>query len=218
MYTLTELGKVLHEEHFRILVPICGLENRIAGGRASEPLDPCNEDDRNLLDDLVSSLEQVIQHNVFEETVLFPLLCDQGEEELAELLVQEHVAIGPLARRLSGLAAELLALGTSPARWNAFRDVAQDLVSEMLLHLQKEELSVVQRLDAFLDTETDHRLARELAAARAAATTSRQLRATRAERRHRCCGSGWTYTPGSSERARTRCGGWNSPWSSQPVV
>ena len=167
MYTLTELGEVLHEEHFRILVPICGLENRIAGGRASEPLDPRNEDDRNLLDDLVSSLEQVIQHNVFEETVLFPLLCDQGEKELAELLVQEHVVIGPLARRLSGLAAELLALGTSPARWNAFRDVAQDLVSEMLLHLQKEELSVVQRLDAFLDTETDHRLARELAAARA---------------------------------------------------
>ena len=37
MYTLTELGEVLHEEHFRILVPICGLENRITGRRASEP-------------------------------------------------------------------------------------------------------------------------------------------------------------------------------------
>jgi hemerythrin-like domain-containing protein len=162
MYTLTELGEVLHEEHFRILVPICGLENRITGRRASEPLDLRNEDDRNLLEDLVSSLEQVIQHNVFEETVLFPLLCDHGEGELAELLVQEHVVIGPLARRLSGLAAELLAHGTSPAGWAEFRDVAQDLVSEMLLHLQKEELSVVQRLDAFLDTETDHRLAHKL--------------------------------------------------------
>jgi hemerythrin-like domain-containing protein len=168
MYTLTELGEVLHEEHFRILVPICGLENRITGRRASEPLDLRNEDDRNLLEDLVSSLEQVIQYNVFEETVLFPLLCDHGEGELAELLVQEHVAIGPLARRLSGLAAELLAKGANPARWNEFRDVAQDLVSEMLLHLQKEELSVVQRLDAFLDTETDHRLAHKLATTRLA--------------------------------------------------
>ena len=163
MYTLTELGEVLHEEHFRILVPICGLENRITGRRASEPLDPRNEEDRNLLDDLVSSLEQVIQHNVFEETTLFPLLCDHGEDELAELLVQEHVVIGPLARRLSGLAAELSAHGTSPARWAEFRDVARDLVSLTPLHLQKEELSVVQRLDAFLDTETDHRLAHELA-------------------------------------------------------
>ena len=168
MYTLTELGEVLHEEHFRILVPICGLENRITGRRASEPLDPRNEDDRKLLEGLVFSLEQVIQHNVFEESVLFPLLCDHGETELAELLVQEHVTIGPLARRLSGLAAELLAHGTSAARSTAFRGVAQDLVSEMLPHLQKEELSVVQRLDAILDTETDHRLAHELAAARAA--------------------------------------------------
>jgi hypothetical protein len=48
----------------------------------------------------------------------------------------------------------------------------------MLLHLQKEELSVVQRLDAFLDTETDHRLAHELAAARSA-ITSRQPQPTR---------------------------------------
>lgn len=182
MYTLTELGEVLHEEHFRILVPICGLENRITGRRASEPLDPRNEDDRNLLEDLVSSLEHVIQHNVFEETVLFPLLCDHGEVELAELLVQEHVTIGPLARRLSGLASELLmARGPSRARWAEFRDVAQELVSEMLLHLQKEELSVVQRLDTFLDAETDHRLASKLATARLA-SASCQPQPMRAER------------------------------------
>jgi hypothetical protein len=34
MSKLTELGEVLDEEHFRILVPICGLENRITGRRA----------------------------------------------------------------------------------------------------------------------------------------------------------------------------------------
>jgi hemerythrin-like domain-containing protein len=168
MYALTELGEVLHEEHFRILVPICGLENRIAGRRASEPIDLRNEDDRDLLEDLVSSLREVIRHNVFEETVLFPLLCEHGEGELAELLLQEHVAIGPLARRLSELAAEFSAHRTRPGLWAEFREVARDLVSEMLPHLQKEELSVVQRLDAFVDTETDHRLARKLATARAA--------------------------------------------------
>jgi hypothetical protein len=149
-------------------VPICGLENRITGRRAREPLDPRNDDDRNLLEDLVSSLEQVIRHNVFEETVLFPLPCDHGEGELAGLLTQEHVAIGPLARRPCGLAAELLAHGANPARWDEFRDVARDLVAEMLLHLQKEELSIVQRLDALLDVETDHRLAHKVATARSA--------------------------------------------------
>jgi hypothetical protein len=88
--------------------------------------------------------------------------------------MQEHVAIGPLARRLGSLAAELLVFGTSPVRWDEFRDVAQDLVSEMLLHLQKEELSVVQRLDTLLDIETDHRLAHKLATAHWRAATSGQ--------------------------------------------
>jgi hypothetical protein len=114
----------------------------------------------------MSSLNEVIEHNIFEETVLFPLLSEHGEGELAELLVQEHVAIGPLARRLSELAAEFWARGTRPGLWAEFCDIARDLVAEMLPHLQKEELSVVQRLGAFLDPETDHRLARKLATAR----------------------------------------------------
>jgi iron-sulfur cluster repair protein YtfE (RIC family) len=179
MYALTELGEVLHQEHFHILVPICGLENRIAGRRASEPIDLRNEDDRDLLEELASSLREVIRHNVFEETVLFPLLRDHGEGELAELLLQEHVAIGPLARRLSELAAELSAHGTRPGLWAEFREVARDLVSEMLPHLQKEELSIVQRLDAFLDAETDHRLARKLATARSASDQQPQASAYR---------------------------------------
>ena len=44
-----------------------------------------------------------------------------------------------------------------------FQSAATDLVAEMMAHLQKEELTVVQRLRAFsrydTDTPTDHRLA-----------------------------------------------------------
>ena len=37
---LTELGEVLHEEHFRILLLICGLENRVIGAEGRRPMDP----------------------------------------------------------------------------------------------------------------------------------------------------------------------------------
>ena len=37
MAFLTELGEVLHEEHFRILSLICGLENRVIGAEGGRP-------------------------------------------------------------------------------------------------------------------------------------------------------------------------------------
>jgi hemerythrin-like domain-containing protein len=159
MSELTELGQILHEQHFRILVLVSGLENRIRGDGAARPIDVHNENDRALLEELAASLAGAIEHNAFEEKVLFPLLCRHGEGELAELLTQEHVTIGPIVRRVQMLASELLMNGSDPALWPEFRQAAQELVGEMLTHLQKEEMSVVQRLGFFLDAETDHALA-----------------------------------------------------------
>jgi hemerythrin-like domain-containing protein len=166
MSDLTELGKVLHEEHFRILVLICGLENRVTGASAARPVDPTDDEDRTLLEELVSSLGQVIEHNVFEEKMLFPLLSSRGEDDLASLLAQEHVVIGPMATRVRGLAAEILRCGAGGERSAEFGVAAAELVSEMLMHLQKEEMAVVQRLSTFLDAETDVRLARAMTAER----------------------------------------------------
>lgn len=159
MSELTELGKVLHEQHFRILVLVSGLENRIRGDGAVRPLDVNDENDLGLLNELASSLSAAIEHNAFEEKVLFPLLCRRGEGELADLLAQEHLTIGPVVRQMQILAAELLQHGCDRSRWQEFRQTAETLVTEMLSHLQKEELMVVQRLDVFLDARTDHKLA-----------------------------------------------------------
>ena len=156
---LTELGEVLHEEHFRILSLICGLENRVIGADGRRPIDPRNAEEREHLQELIVSLDQVIDHNAFEEAVLFPPIGARGGGDLASLLTQEHVTIGPLAKRLRAIAAEILQHGISAARWTEFRLAATDLVSEMMPHLQKEELTVVQRLASFLDADVDHRLA-----------------------------------------------------------
>src|SRR5512133_989057 len=75
---LTELGEVLHEEHFRILSLICGLENRVISAEGRRPIDPRDEDEKEHLQELIVSLDQIIDHNAFEEAVLFPLICARG--------------------------------------------------------------------------------------------------------------------------------------------
>ncbi|MCU0838965.1 MAG: hemerythrin domain-containing protein [Rhodospirillales bacterium] len=156
---LTELGQVLHEEHFRILSLICGLENRVAGDEGRRPIDPRNADERANLRALTIALDQIIDHNNFEEAILFPLICEHGGGDLTSLLIQEHDTIGPLARHVREIATTILDHGIDAQRWDEFQIAANDLASEMMSHLQKEEMAVVQRLRSFLDTATDHRLA-----------------------------------------------------------
>jgi hemerythrin-like domain-containing protein len=159
MTDLSELGKILHEEHFRIIMLLCDLEHRITGEAALRPIDPQCEADRGHLRELLFSLDQIVDHNTFEEIELFPIICAHGEEELAALLVDEHDAIGPLAKHLRAIALQILEVGISAQRWHDFRAVASELVSGMMFHLQKEEMTVVQKLARFLDAPADHRLA-----------------------------------------------------------
>ena len=156
---LSELGQVLHEEHFRILSLICGLEYRVGGAEGRRPIDPRDADEKVHLQELIVALDQIIDHNRFEEAVLYPLLCARGGAELASLLTQEHDSIGPRARRVREIAGRILAHGIDAERWAEFKDAANELADEMMAHLQKEEMAVVQQLRAFLDADTDHRLA-----------------------------------------------------------
>src|SRR5512147_523264 len=164
MSELTELGRILHEEHFRMLVSICGLENRVDGPAAADPLDPRRGDDRQQLEDLVCGLDDVLGHHAFEEAVIFPLIRSGGEGELAGILAREHGAIEPMAARLRAITADILANGIDERSWATFREAARELIGEVMRHLQKEELNIIQRMDVFLDRETDHRLAIEHAA------------------------------------------------------
>jgi hypothetical protein len=159
MMGLSELGKILHEEHFRIIMVLCDLEHRITGEAALRRLDPKCEVDRNWLRDLLFCLDQIVDHNAFEEAELFPMICAHGEGELAALLIDEHEAIGPRAKRLHAIALEIIETGINAQRWDDFKTVGFELISEMMFHLQKEEMTVVQRLAVFLDARADHQLA-----------------------------------------------------------
>ena len=175
---LSELGRVLHEQHFRILVSICGLENRVTGPEAERPFDATNPEDRAQLQRLVSEIDEIIDHNAFEEVILFPLLADDSNE-MAIHLTHEHVEIGPKALDLRTLAAGFLASGCDPDAWQAFKERAIELVRLMMRHLQQEEASLVQHLGGMLDPETDLRLARERSAGRSGASVAAAERCDR---------------------------------------
>ena len=123
MSALTELGQVLHEEHFRILVSICGLENRVVGARAAHPLDPDQTEDRQQLEDLIYALDDLLGHHAFEELVLFPLIRGSGESQMTRILAHEHCAIEPMAARLRRIAVGILHHGIY-GQWTAFREAA----------------------------------------------------------------------------------------------
>lgn len=159
MAGLTALGQVLHEEHFRILIWMCDLHNRVTGDAGSRLPDVDNLEDRDELYDLVECLDQVMAHHAFEEDVVFPLLQAEGDLDLANLLVDDHVAIEPAVHVLKALSMDILQHGPEHGRWDEFRKVAETLFYEMIAHLEKEEVTVVQRLESLLDAETDHRLA-----------------------------------------------------------
>lgn len=161
MAFLSELGEVIHEEHFRMLVMVCELENRVkCAATASAPLDPANSEDRALLVKVIAGLDELIGHNAFEEAVLFPAIGECDDAAFMGLIAEEHFVIEPLAMRLREIAAETLAEGTSFARWSAFRDAAIELAANLILHLETEEVTIVQRLRTLIDPQTDHELAR----------------------------------------------------------
>ncbi|MBK8176289.1 MAG: hemerythrin domain-containing protein [Rhodospirillales bacterium] len=161
MASLTELGAILHEEHFHIVVWICDLQNRTTGTAALQPLDPNCPDDKRQLETLILGLDQVLVHHAFEETVLFPLVRDRGGSELTMLLTDEHIAIEPIVARLQSVVRAILARGPGNGLWSECCAVSGELIAEMMAHLEKEELGVVRQLDCLLDADTDHRLAVE---------------------------------------------------------
>ena len=116
---------------------------------------------------MIYALDDLLGHHAFEELVLFPLIRGSGESQMTSILAHEHCAIEPMASAL---------LAGSPARYcimasmgNGRRSATRlRLAGELMHHLQKEELNIVQQMDRLLDSETDHRLAIRLTRERGA--------------------------------------------------
>jgi iron-sulfur cluster repair protein YtfE (RIC family) len=173
MAFLSELGEVIHEEHFRMLVMVCELENRVKGAGTVKPIDATDPEDRALLLKVIAGLDELIGHNAFEESVLFPAIAESGDGALTRLIAEEHFVVEPLAQRLRSLAVDTLRRGPSFARWTALQEATVEFAANLILHLETEEVTIVQRLRLLLDPRLDHELALRYLRERCRAPTGR---------------------------------------------
>jgi hemerythrin-like domain-containing protein len=157
----SRLGGLLHQDHLDTIALLDALEARTTGRQAARPLDAADAADRELAERLIAIVDrEVVGHFAFEEGVLFPILWENGLQDMVTMLTHEHAQIGPLAKEMATLAARIAGGGSLDAEaWGHFRSVAADLVQAALFHIQKEEMGLVQRLGGLLDPETDAALA-----------------------------------------------------------
>lgn len=159
--------RALHDDHAATVALLERLETVLGRHGERRSPDPADPTLARLLKDLIFIVETEIgTHFTFEEEFVFPILAEASDREMVELLVGEHGAILPLARRLVELA-KLGRAGSFAAEvWSEFHRTGAELVERLVSHIQKEEMGLLPALDDLLDDGADERLALELAARR----------------------------------------------------
>jgi len=160
------ISQTLHDEHRATIALMERLEQFIARHRRSGVPDVSDAGTRQLLSDIVTSVEaEVDRHFDFEENHLFTYLAAIGDDAIGEHLTEEHTVMRPLGIRMATIAREAIASGFSQASWDAFRQLGSELCERMLAHIQKEEMALLPLLEENMDGDTEMRLYEEYATA-----------------------------------------------------
>jgi hemerythrin-like domain-containing protein len=159
MHSRTATGRLLHEDHQRMLTMMDRIEAFLAA-YAAPPLVAEDAAARGFLDDFEAALAHDIEaHFVFEEEVLFPLVAAAGAHELPVALTADHDALRRLGRRLRQICRAALEGGFDPEDWTVFATFTAELVARQQAHLETEEIALLQLVDHLLAPEEDRRLA-----------------------------------------------------------
>jgi len=160
MEPTTQAMRLLHREHVTVIDLLRRLS--ILLGRCNSSTPPQDDDFAalTLLGDVRSALiNEIERHFQFEEDELFPLLDENGEEDLTDLLREDHRLLVPIIRAVAEAIAESQGAGFDAAAWAAFHPLAGELVDRLTDHAEKEEMSMVPLLDDLLDDDQDNQLA-----------------------------------------------------------
>lgn len=148
-----QVSRTLHEEHLNMMGLLGKLEPALGRALRFDPaLSP-------LIRQFAQALEQDIErHFRFEEESLFPLMVENGDGEMAGLLVEEHGAIREVAAEVLPLARAAGAGTIDAAGWDALRHGSAELIERQVAHIQKETMALLPSLDDLLDDESDRNL------------------------------------------------------------
>lgn len=159
MHASTDTGRLIHDDHHRMLAMMDRIEAFLACHEGPPRL---AEDDaaRAFLADFEAALAHDIEgHFAFEEEVLFPLVAAAGAHELTAALIADHTALRGFGRRLRQICRAALGGGFDPEDWAVFTVFAGELVQRQQAHLETEEIALLQLVDDLLGPDEDRRLA-----------------------------------------------------------
>jgi len=148
------ISRTLHDEHTASSTLLDALESLLAkGGRGMPDLD--NDEARDVLAGLSTAIPlEVHRHFAFEE-VIFARLAEAGEDEIGDVLTEEHRAILPVADRVAEASAAALERGMTEAAWEDYRSDAAELIERLQAHILKEEKALLPIIDETLSPEDD---------------------------------------------------------------
>lgn len=152
-----QISRRLHDEHVAVLDLLDRFERALARLQGAPAADDASWN--LLLAQVATALEnEVSRHFALEEEQLFPRLHDNGEGDLAELLLEEHESIRGVATPLLELLGRARAGRLDEAGWRSLKLAGLELAERLGAHARKEEGSLVPLVDEMLDEATDDEL------------------------------------------------------------
>ncbi len=159
MFSQTQIGALLHEEHLQTIGALQRLEEFLAKQGSKRQPDAAQPEVRKLLEAMLALAAEVDRHYGFEEEHLFTLLSNAGEVGMVGLLTDEHAVIKPLAGELAGQARTALQTGFSAETWRVFHGQGMELCEREIFHIQKEEMGLLAAISMLVEPDEDARLA-----------------------------------------------------------
>jgi hemerythrin-like domain-containing protein len=112
-----------------------------------------------VLNGLRTALEvELVKHFAFEEEELFPRLAAAGDDEICDLLTDEHKTILPIRQEMAAVVGDALANGFSAGSWAEFRRLGSELAGCLIDHIEKEEMALIPALKDALSAEDDQEI------------------------------------------------------------
>jgi iron-sulfur cluster repair protein YtfE (RIC family) len=149
----------LHEEHEATLALLHRLGGALAEVRGAAAPDFQQTSWNRLWGDVAQALRfEIGPHFDFEERSLFPVLEEDGEDDLVRLLTEDHETIRAVAASLLELIGRVLAGPLDGASAMSLKRLGVELCERLTDHALKEEQSMLPALEVQLSEEEDARL------------------------------------------------------------
>ncbi len=157
----------LHEDHVAVLALLDRLDGVLASRGPDRPAGADDGEVTRLAADLIAKLDGELAHHFdFEEKAVFPRLYEAGEGDMAELLVEEHGVLLPLAAEILELLRARRDDGFPAEAWRRFHRLGLEFAERQRAHIEKEEIGLLPAIAEALEPDIDGELAMSYAEAR----------------------------------------------------